>query len=69
MLYHTENETTTTVGQATATVVLQSKNTSGDVITSVELVYPRYILAELNTHRMFSRSSCSSRATPPEGHG
>lgn len=66
MLYHTENDSTTTCGQATATVLLSSRNTAGDVITSVELVYPRYIHSELLTHRVFSRSASSSRATPIE---
>ena len=33
-------------------------------ITTFELEYPRFILAELNTHRTFSRSSASSRAIP-----
>lgn len=36
----------------------------GDRLTSFSLYYPRYILAELNTHRVFSRSSASSRAIP-----
>jgi thymidylate synthase ThyX len=33
-------------------------------ITTLQLVYPRFILAELNTHRVFSRNSSSSRAIP-----
>lgn len=33
-------------------------------ITTMELQYPRFILAEFNTHRVFSRSSASSRAIP-----
>lgn len=33
-------------------------------ITSLQLTYPRFILAQLNTHRMFSRSTASSRAIP-----
>lgn len=33
-------------------------------ITTFELEYPRFILAELNTHRVFSRNSASSRAIP-----
>ncbi|MEO5342188.1 MAG: FAD-dependent thymidylate synthase [Gammaproteobacteria bacterium SHHR-1] len=33
-------------------------------LTTMQLRYPRFILAELNTHRMFSRSSASSRAIP-----
>jgi thymidylate synthase ThyX len=33
-------------------------------ITTVEATFPRFILAELNTHRMLSRNSASSRAIP-----
>ena len=33
-------------------------------IVSMEVVMPRFILAEFNTHRMFSRNSASSRAIP-----
>jgi hypothetical protein len=36
----------------------------GHRISSVVLTYPRIILAELNTHRVFSRNSASSRAIP-----
>lgn len=35
-------------------------------ITSVQLRYPRFIHAELMTHRVFSRNSASSRAIPIE---
>ena len=33
-------------------------------ITTFEIVVPRIILAEFNTHRLFSRNSASSRAIP-----
>jgi hypothetical protein len=33
-------------------------------LTTIECVLPRIILAELNTHRVFSRNSASSRAIP-----
>lgn len=33
-------------------------------LISLEVVMPRFILAEFNTHRMFSRNSASSRAIP-----
>jgi thymidylate synthase ThyX len=33
-------------------------------LTTMELSYPRFILPELNTHRVFSRSTCSHRAIP-----
>lgn len=37
---------------------------SGTRITTFELEYPRFIHAELLTHRQFSRNSASSRAIP-----
>lgn len=48
-----------------ARVVADSIDAVGNRITSMELVFPRFILAEFNTHRMFSRNSASSRAIPP----
>lgn len=36
----------------------------GHRITSLQLVMPRFILAQLNAHRRFSRSTASSRAIP-----
>lgn len=47
-----------------AKIIADSKNKFGDRITSFELVFPRIVLAEFNTHRMFSRNSASSRAIP-----
>ena len=43
-----------------------SVNTSGDRLTSWVLTYPRFVHAELMTHRLFSRNSSSSRAIPVE---
>lgn len=37
---------------------------TGAVLTTFELFFPRYILAEQNTHRIFSRNTGSSRAIP-----
>ena len=37
---------------------------NGHRITSLQLVMPRFILAQFNTHRVFSRSTASSRAIP-----
>lgn len=59
-MYHTTNETTTTVGLCTATVIEGTE----DGLYTMELVYPRYIHSELMTHRVFSRNASSSRATP-----
>lgn len=36
----------------------------GTRITSVQVKYPRFILPQVNTHRVFSRSTASSRAVP-----
>lgn len=47
-----------------ATVLADSVSPEGVRLTSFELVYPRNILAELNTHRVFSKNSASSRAIP-----
>lgn len=63
MINHTKNNTTVTIGQSTATVIADTQK-YGHRITTVELVYPRYIHSELLTHRMFSRNASSSRATP-----
>lgn len=35
-------------------------------LTTMEVVCPRFLLAEFNTHRMLSRNSASSRAIPTE---
>lgn len=45
-------------------IVADSKNTFGNRMTTFLLTIPRIVLAELNTHRMFSRNSASSRAIP-----
>ncbi len=47
-----------------AEIVADSRNSQGDRITTIKVTFPRFILAELNTHRMFSRNSASSRAIP-----
>lgn len=47
-----------------AKVVSDSVNQASDRITSVEVTLPRIVLAELNTHRAFTRNSASSRAIP-----
>lgn len=52
--------------QINAQIVADSIGPYGDRITTYLLTFPRFILAELNTHRMFSRNSASSRAIPFE---
>jgi thymidylate synthase ThyX len=47
-----------------AQVVADSLNPQGDRITSMLVTMPRIILAEFNTHRMFSHNTSSSRAIP-----
>jgi thymidylate synthase ThyX len=47
-----------------AQIIADSVNPKGKRLTSFVLQFPRIILAELNTHRMFSRNSASSRAVP-----
>lgn len=46
--------------------VLADSMAFGTRITTMELVYPRFIHAEFMTHRMFSRNASSSRAIPVE---
>lgn len=48
----------------TATIIKDSINANGVRITTMEIEYPRFIHAEVMTHRMFSRNSASSRAIP-----
>lgn len=47
-----------------ANIVLDSISPRGKRITTLELEFPRYVLAELGTHRVLSRNSSSSRAIP-----
>lgn len=47
-----------------AKVICDSITHSGIRMTTLEIEYPRFILAELNTHRMLSKNSASSRAIP-----
>ena len=47
-----------------ATIVADSINVQGDRLTSVLVTMPRIILSEMNTHRMLSKNTSSSRAIP-----
>lgn len=47
-----------------AKVITDSAHPNGRRLTTVELTAHRFILAEVNTHRVFSRNSASSRAIP-----
>lgn len=48
----------------TAKIITDSINPLGYRLTTWELTYPRFIHAELMTHRVLSRNSASSRAIP-----
>jgi thymidylate synthase ThyX len=51
--------------ETTAKVLLDSEHPNyGPTLTTVECTFARSALAELNTHRAFSRNSASSRAIP-----
>jgi thymidylate synthase ThyX len=45
-----------------AKVICDSLNEFGQRITTMIVTFPRFLLAEFNTHRMLSRNSASSRA-------
>ena len=47
-----------------AEIVAHSINEQGDELISVLATFPRIILAEINTHRMLSKNTSSSRAIP-----
>lgn len=47
-----------------AEVLADSINASGARLTTMQVTFPRIILAEFNTHRVLSRNSASSRAVP-----
>jgi thymidylate synthase ThyX len=47
-----------------AEVLLDSVNPAGQRLTTFVLRFPRFVLPEFNTHRMFSRNASSSRAIP-----
>lgn len=50
----------------TATIIADSIAAGCPRITTMQLRFPRFILAEFNTHRAFSRNASSSRAIPIE---
>lgn len=47
-----------------AKVLADSISNQGVRLTTLEVTFPRFILPEFNTHRVFSRNSSSSRAVP-----
>lgn len=49
-----------------AKILADSISPDGVRLTTFEVTFPRIVLAEFNTHRVFSRNSASSRAIPVE---
>lgn len=49
-----------------AKILADSISPNGYRLTTMEVTFPRLVLAEFNTHRVFSRNSASSRAIPVE---
>ncbi len=47
-----------------ARVIADSVSEAGARLTTLQVTFPRFVLAEFNTHRMLSRNSASSRAIP-----
>ena len=47
-----------------AQIVKHSISPEGKEIATMVVTFPRYILAEFNTHRVFSKNTASSRAIP-----
>jgi thymidylate synthase ThyX len=45
-------------------ILADSVNENNNRLTTMKITFPRIMLAEFNTHRMFSRNSASSRAIP-----
>ncbi len=52
------------MSEPSARILLDSISPKGDRLTTLEVVMHRFVLAEFNTHRVFSRNSASSRAIP-----
>lgn len=50
--------------EPSAKVIADSISPDGIRLTTLEVVMHRFVLAEFNTHRVFSRNSASSRAIP-----
>ena len=59
-----ESRHTGGVSEPAARVIADSTSPSGTRLTTLEVRLHRFVLAELNTHRVFSRNSASSRAIP-----
>jgi thymidylate synthase ThyX len=60
----TEATTNSEHHKPSAKVILDSISEDGHRLTTLEVRMHRFVLAEFNTHRMFSRNAASSRAIP-----
>ncbi len=49
-----------------AEILTDSISPAGHRLTTFQITFPRFVLAEFNTHRVLSRNSASSRAIPVE---
>ena len=47
-----------------AKVLADSQSPAGYRLTTLEATFPRFVLAEFNTHRVFSRNSASLSRDP-----
>ena len=47
-----------------AEILADSLSPAGHRLTTFQITFPRFVLAEFNTHRVLSRNSASSRAIP-----
>lgn len=54
------------MNDTTAEVIADSCVDGGSRLTTMVLRFPRFLLPQFNTHRMFSRNTASSRAIPTE---
>jgi hypothetical protein len=50
----------------TSAKIIADSTYKGSRLTTMEVTFHRFVLAEFNTHRVFSRNSASSRAIPVE---
>ncbi|MCA1807550.1 MAG: FAD-dependent thymidylate synthase [Actinobacteria bacterium] len=58
------NGSTAKTDEIRAEVICDSISPTGQRLTTIEATMHRFVLAEFNTHRVFSRNSASSRAIP-----
>lgn len=52
------------MSRTSAKIIADNESIEGVRITTFEVTYPRFIMAEINTHRTIAKSSASSRAIP-----